>query len=499
MMGTMRTPRLLTALLALALGAGTVVAAVGTPSAPAAAATLPARAPLDLTGDGRSDVLALSSSGQPVPLRGRRRQGTSSRAARLGPGWGAYDLVRVVGDWDGNGTADVMARAPRHRWPVVLARPRGRHAVERPPGRHRLGRHRASWSRQATGTGTGRPTCSARGRPTVRCGSTRARARDASATARQVGSGWSGRDLMTSAGDWDGDGGTDVVSRETSTGRLWLNRGDGRGGFATSRVIGSGWGSMDALTGSADADGDRRSDLHARSSDGRLLLYRGDGTGGFAGSRVVGTGWGAMVAIAGAGVRRDPDAARVLVLGPRASTPPCWSGCGTATAPGARWRPPTCATCRSPTTASTAGRAPASSWCTARRRPRRRRCSPGCTRRASRCSGCSWSTPTAATTTRRWPRTTPRRTTAAPSRAAPGWSEHAYGTALDLNPVQNPYVTSSTVLPPAGRSYLDRSNDRPGMVVRGDVVVRSFAAQGWEWGGDWSSLKDYQHFSASGR
>jgi poly-gamma-glutamate synthesis protein (capsule biosynthesis protein) len=79
-----------------------------------------------------------------------------------------------------------------------------------------------------------------------------------------------------------------------------------------------------------------------------------------------------------------------------------------------------------------------------------------------------------------------------------GWSEHAYGTALDINPVQNPYVTASTVLPPAGRSYLDRGNDRPGMVVRGDVVVTSFAAHGWEWGGDFRSLKDYQHFSASG-
>ena len=64
MMGTMRTPRLLTGLLALALGAGTVVAAVGAPAAPAAAATLPARAPLDLTGDGRTDVLALSSDGR---------------------------------------------------------------------------------------------------------------------------------------------------------------------------------------------------------------------------------------------------------------------------------------------------------------------------------------------------------------------------------------------------------------------------------------------------
>ena len=79
------------------------------------------------------------------------------------------------------------------------------------------------------------------------------------------------------------------------------------------------------------------------------------------------------------------------------------------------------------------------------------------------------------------------------------FSEHAYGTALDVNPVQNPYVRGTTVLPEAGRAYLDRSDVRPGMVVANDVVVRAFAAAGWGWGGDFSSFKDYQHFSASGR
>lgn len=80
-----------------------------------------------------------------------------------------------------------------------------------------------------------------------------------------------------------------------------------------------------------------------------------------------------------------------------------------------------------------------------------------------------------------------------------GWSEHAYGTALDVNPVQNPYVRGTTVLPDAGRAYLDRSDVRPGMVVRGHAVVEAFAAVGWGWGGDYSSFRDYQHFSQSGR
>ena len=84
------------------------------------------------------------------------------------------------------------------------------------------------------------------------------------------------------------------------------------------------------------------------------------------------------------------------------------------------------------------------------------------------------------------------------------WSEHAYGRAIDINPVQNPYVQAGSVAPPAGRRYvdLDRSpggDVPPGVLRAGDVVVRAFADVGWEWGGAWTSSKDYQHFSLSGR
>jgi hypothetical protein len=76
------------------------------------------------------------------------------------------------------------------------------------------------------------------------------------------------------------------------------------------------------------------------------------------------------------------------------------------------------------------------------------------------------------------------------------WSMHAYGEAIDVNPVENPYVRGSTVSPPAGRAYLDRSRYRPGMAVRGGILVRAFAAAGWRWG---ASFGDYQHFSTTGR
>ncbi|MCB0971502.1 MAG: M15 family metallopeptidase [Acidimicrobiales bacterium] len=80
-----------------------------------------------------------------------------------------------------------------------------------------------------------------------------------------------------------------------------------------------------------------------------------------------------------------------------------------------------------------------------------------------------------------------------------GWSEHAYGTAIDINPIQNPYVSSGgTVLPSEGEIWADRSLRVPGMIHRNGVVVRTFTGLGWGWGGDWTSLKDYQHLSLSG-
>ncbi len=78
------------------------------------------------------------------------------------------------------------------------------------------------------------------------------------------------------------------------------------------------------------------------------------------------------------------------------------------------------------------------------------------------------------------------------------WSVHAYGRAVDVNPVENPYLLGGRVLPPAGARFLDRDAYRRGMAVRGGGLVDAFAAAGWGWGGVWSS-PDYQHFSANGR
>jgi hypothetical protein len=78
------------------------------------------------------------------------------------------------------------------------------------------------------------------------------------------------------------------------------------------------------------------------------------------------------------------------------------------------------------------------------------------------------------------------------------WSNHAYGYAIDLNPVENPYVGCGQTRDPASVRYMDRSRLRKGMVT--PAVVRAFRSIGWGWGGKWSGdTKDYMHFSTNGR
>lgn len=73
-------------------------------------------------------------------------------------------------------------------------------------------------------------------------------------------------------------------------------------------------------------------------------------------------------------------------------------------------------------------------------------------------------------------------------------SNHAYGLAIDINPMQNPYVRGQIVSPLGADQYLDREIEALGMIYKNDVLYNTFISHGWKWGGDWNSLKDYQHF-----
>ena len=80
-----------------------------------------------------------------------------------------------------------------------------------------------------------------------------------------------------------------------------------------------------------------------------------------------------------------------------------------------------------------------------------------------------------------------------------GWSMHAHGRAVDINPFHNPYAKGDAIAPELASAYLDRTDLRPGMIVEGDTAVTAFAEMGWGWGGRWSTAKDWMHFSSNGR
>lgn len=86
-----------------------------------------------------------------------------------------------------------------------------------------------------------------------------------------------------------------------------------------------------------------------------------------------------------------------------------------------------------------------------------------------------------------------------PAVGSENWSQHAYGLAIDVNPFHNPYLRDDLVIPELASAYTDRDDVRAGMIFDDDVVVRAFAEIGWTWGGDWNSLKDWMHFSRTGR
>jgi hypothetical protein len=89
-----------------------------------------------------------------------------------------------------------------------------------------------------------------------------------------------------------------------------------------------------------------------------------------------------------------------------------------------------------------------------------------------------------------------------PATGSTRFSEHAYGRAIDVDPIENPYINlDGTTVHKASEPYLDRSRHRRGMAYRRGVLVNAFASVGWGWGGSWNppSAVDLQHFSSTGR
>ncbi|MFD8205870.1 FG-GAP-like repeat-containing protein [Streptomyces sp. NPDC059695] len=123
-------------------------------------------------------------------------------------------------------------------------------------------------------------------------------------TGRLIGSGgWNAMNALVRHGDFSRDGREDVIAREKSTGKLWLYPGTGNGGVGARKLFGSGgWNTMGLLAAFGDLSGDGRSDLlGVEKSTGKLWLYPGTSGGALGARKIIGGGWNTMNALVGAG------------------------------------------------------------------------------------------------------------------------------------------------------------------------------------------------------
>lgn len=145
---------------------------------------------VDFNGDGRADVVARSTDGRLLLYKGNGAGGWFAGSTQIGKGWNAMSQIFYVGDFDGDGKPDLMAR----RSDATL------------------------WLYASDGKGGWRYS-------------------------KQIGKGWSGMTAIFSPGDFDGNGTSDVLAR-SSDGNLRLYRGNGKGGWGAVSIIGSGWNGM---------------------------------------------------------------------------------------------------------------------------------------------------------------------------------------------------------------------------------------------------------------
>jgi FG-GAP-like repeat len=189
-------------------------------------------ASLDFSGDGYGDLIARKPDGSLWMYQGNGAGGLiTSYGDSIGAGFGIYDVVIGRGDFSGDGKTDLLARKPDG----------------------------SLWMYRGNGAGgfvTG--------------------------NAEWIGAGFQIYDTLRVAGDFSGDGKTDLLARKPD-GSMWMYRGNGAGGFATGNGewIGAGFQIYDK-TRVVDFSGDGKVDLVVRKPDGTLWMYRGNGVGGFA-------------------------------------------------------------------------------------------------------------------------------------------------------------------------------------------------------------------------
>jgi hypothetical protein len=245
----------------------------------------------EFDGDWRNDVVAReTATGYLWLYRGNGTGGWLPRV-RIGTGWQGMNLIETVGDFNGDGKLDVIARQAS-TGDLLLYRGNGKGGWL---GSVRIG---TGWQSMnvifgpGDFNGDGRVDVLARQTSTGDLLLYRGNGTGGWLSRVRVGTGWQGMNAIFGPGDFNGDGRVDVLARRASTGELMLYPGNGSGGWLTPVRVGTGWQGMNAIFGPGDFNGDRTADVLARrASSGELALYPGNGTGGWLSPVVVGTGW----------------------------------------------------------------------------------------------------------------------------------------------------------------------------------------------------------------
>jgi uncharacterized protein with LGFP repeats len=233
----------------------------------------------DLDGDGDADLVARDRDDKLWLIRGTAGNRLGSRSL-LGEGWGGYDVISGLGDLTNDGDADLLVRGRRSQVTYIYPGD-GQGGLE-----HRLGGFTkfAGVDFLAAGgdvTGTGGADLVARNKRghLVVWGNN---GDENVAGVVRVGARFPDTNLLLNVGDWNGDGHNDLLSRRASTGDLMFHAGRrGGAGFAAPVRAGTGWNSVELVAAAGDLTGDGYPDLLAQKRRGAMRIYPGDGDHGF--------------------------------------------------------------------------------------------------------------------------------------------------------------------------------------------------------------------------
>ena len=281
----------------------------------------------DLNGDGRNDVVGRRADNKVLKFYPGRGDGGFGRARVLGADWSGYSATLGVGDFNGDGHADLVVRKgeallllpgtgkvalgaavplPRS-WagydlvtgmgdvtndglPDLVARKKtGMTFVYPGDGKGGLGMRFGPFTNfqdvdflAGAGQVAGSSANDLVGRrPNGRLVVFANRGGRSLDGIEPTGTSFGDTNLVLTVGDWNGDGFADVLTRQASTGTMLLRAGDGKGGFAAPLVASKGWGSVSLIAAVGDITGDGYPDLMGQPSGGAMRIYPGNGSTGF--------------------------------------------------------------------------------------------------------------------------------------------------------------------------------------------------------------------------